>query len=233
MSKTPSLSVFFPAYNEEKNIGKTVEKALKILPSLASNYEIIVVNDGSTDSTKAVVEKITEKDPQVKIVSHPKNLGYGAALRTGFSTASNPLIAYIDADGQYEIGEISKFLEKINKADLVIGQRKKRAEGSIREINERVLSFLVRFFYGVKIADVDCGFKMISAEALKKISPLSATFATISTEIIAKAAKNNLKIAKVSVTHLPRIAGKQTGSTPAVIAKSAIEFFKLWWKLKG
>lgn len=227
MQKLPSLSVFFPAYNEEKNIGKTVEKALKILPNLVINYEVIVVNDGSTDSTKVEVEKIIDKNPKVKLLSHPKNLGYGAALKTGFYSAKFPLIVYTDADSQFDFSEIKKFLEKIDNAELVIGYRQKRAEGFFRSFNAAGWRFLNFLLFGLRVRDIDCGFKLVKKQVLEKVPKLVSTGATISAEFLVKAKRAGAKIVEVPVVHYPRKSGKQTGASLKVIVKAFFELFKL------
>ena len=227
MSKVSSLSVFFPAYNEEKNIGKTVEKALQILPTLVSDYEVIVVNDGSTDSTKVEVEKIIDKNPKVKLISHPKNLGYGAALKTGFYSAKFPLIVYTDADSQFDFSEIKKFLEKIDNAELVIGYRQKRAEGFFRSFNAAGWRFLNFLLFGLRVRDIDCGFKLVKKQVLEKVPKLVSTGATISAEFLVKAKRAGFKISEVPVVHYPRKSGKQTGASLKVIVKAFFELFKL------
>lgn len=231
MQKTPALSVFFPAYNEEKNIGKTVETALKILPQIATDFEIIVVNDGSTDETGEVVKKIISKNPKVRLISHPKNLGYGAALATGFYSAKFPQIAFTDSDGQFDFSEIKKFLEKIDKADLVIGHRIKRAEGLARKLNAQSWRFLNFLLFGLKVKDIDCGFKLIKKKVLEKIPKLESNGATISVELLVKTKKAGFKIVEVPVNHYPRKVGRPTGASPKVIARAFIELFKLFVKL--
>lgn len=231
MQKAPALSVFFPAYNEEKNIATTVENTLKILPEIAKNFEIIVVNDGSTDDTEKVVKEVTSKNPKVKLINHQKNLGYGAALKTGFYSAKFPLMTFTDADGQFDFGQIKKFLEKIDDADLVIGYRKKRAEGFTRKLNAegwRLLNFLL---FGLKIKDIDCGFKLVKRQVFDKIPKLTSTGATISAELLVKAKKAGFKILEVSVDHYPRKQGRPTGANLKVIIKALLELFKLRFSL--
>ena len=230
--KVPALSVFFPAFNEEKNIGVTVTNALKILPQIANDFEIIVVNDGSTDKTAAVVQKTISKNSKVRLINHEKNLGYGAALATGFYSAKFPQIAFTDADGQFDFSQITKFLEKADSADLVIGFRKKRAEGIIRTFNAegwQVLNFLL---FGLRVKDIDCGFKLIKKKVLERIPKLESAGATISAELLLRAKRAGFKIIEVPINHYPRKQGRPTGANLTVIAKAFFELSRLWLKLR-
>lgn len=226
------LSVFFPAYNEEKNIGNTIDAALKILPNIAKDYEVLVVNDGSKDSTQKVVEQISSKNSKVRIINHPKNLGYGVALKTGFYSAKFPLIVFTDADGQFDFGQILKFLSEIEKNDLVIGFREKRAEGFSRKLNAQGWRFLNFLLFGLKVQDIDCGFKLIKKEVLEKIPRLESAGATISAELLIRAKRAGFKVIEIPVSHYPRRVGKPTGANLKVVAKAFFELFRLWRKLR-
>lgn len=225
------LSVFFPAHNEENNIAATVNSALEILPKVTKEFEIIVVNDASTDNTKKIIEEIAAKNPTVKIVNIRKNLGYGLAIKTGLYSARFPLILFTDSDGQFDFGEIEKFLGKISGADLVIGFRIRRVEGIWRKLNATGWKFLNFLLFGLNVRDIDCGFKLIKKGVLKKIPKLESDGATISAELLVKAKRYGFKISEVPVSHFRRKAGKPTGANLGVIAKAFLELFKLRMKV--
>src|SRR3989344_5963427 len=131
--KVKSLSVFFPTYNEEGNVEATVGKAVRVLEDLRLEYEIIIVNDGSKDRTRQVAEKLADKNPKIRIINHPKNLGYGEALKSGFYNTRFETVVYTDGDGQFDFSEVKKFLEKIEDNDLIVGFRIKRQDSLIRK----------------------------------------------------------------------------------------------------
>lgn len=225
--KVKSLSLFFPAYNEAGNIELTIKKALPVLEEAAEIYEIIVIDDGSIDGTDVVVEKIAKKNPKVRLVRHSQNLGYGAALISGFKNSKYDLVAFNDGDGQFDFKEINKFLLNYNDHDLVIGYRLKRVDPILRRFLQFLLKIWALGLFGLTVRDIDCGFKLFKKEALNKIMPFYSQGAMISTEILYQAKKNNLKIYEVPVSHYPRKVGKQTGGDINVIIKAIIETYNL------
>lgn len=233
MEKVKELSVFFPAYNEEANIKTTITKALKILPRVAKKWEIVVVNDGSTDQTGKIIEGMIEKEKKIRMITHTPNRGYGAALKTGLFQSKYGLIAFTDADGQFDFSEITKFLNEIKKADLVIGYRLERRDSFLR----RLIGFLLKVwnfvFFQVWFRDADCGFKLVRKEVVDKIGELKTESAITEAEFLIKAKKTGFKISEVGVHHYPRKAGKQTGGNFKVIFKAVRETFlllKVLWK---
>ncbi|MEM7825139.1 MAG: glycosyltransferase family 2 protein [Candidatus Aenigmatarchaeota archaeon] len=226
------ISVFFPAYNEAENIESTVFKALEFLPKIAASFEVIVVDDGSSDQTAKIVEKIVASNKNVRLIKHSRNLGYGAALKTGLYSSRFPLIAFTDADGQFNINQLVKFLPKIKYCDLVVGYRIKRADKFIRILNAKAWGFLIRVLFGLRVKDIDCGFKLIKKDVIEKISRLESDGALVSAELLVQAKKAGFKICEVGIDHFPRKKGQQTGANVRVIAKAFIELFKLYTKLK-
>jgi|SRR3989344_1439144 len=222
VDKVEELSVFLPAYNEEQNILKVIKNVKEVLKKIAKNYEIIVIDDGSVDNTAQKAKEI----PQVRLISHSKNLGYGAALKTGFYNAKYKLISFMDSDLQFDFKEINKFLDYIEDYDLVIGFRKNRADNLVRKLNARTYSLLLNLLFNLNVHDVDCGFKLVKKDIFKVIS-LQSNGALVSAELLIKARKNGFKIKEVEVNHFPRIAGKQTGANPKVILKTFLEIAKL------
>lgn len=229
-----NLSVFFPCINEEGNIESTVLGAEKVLKKLNLNYEIIIINDGSRDSTGKIADKLAAANPKIRVIHHQKNLGYGEALKSGFYNAKYETIVYTDGDGQFDFSEVTKFFKKIEENDLVIGYRIKRQDSFLRKIFGRGWRLTLLIFFRLTLKDVDCGFKMVSKKVLEKISHLeSSRGAMINAELVIKAKKAGFRIGQVGVNHYPRLSGKPTGANLKVIIKSYLDLVKLWWDLKN
>lgn len=232
--KIDKLSVFFPTYNEEESIEKTIVSTKKVLEKVAKDWEILVINDGSTDKTKEIVNNFLD-DTKIKLINHPKNRGYGASFKSGFYNAKYPWIAFIDSDGQFDFSEIVNFIEKQKEtnADLVIGYYKVRRVSKFKIITSRMWEIAVMILFKLNVHDIDCGFKLVSKDVIDKIPKLeSERGAFISSEFLIKARKSGFKIAEVPVTHYPRTTGKGTGRNIRVILKSFLDLFRLWKKLK-
>jgi glycosyltransferase involved in cell wall biosynthesis len=233
MAKVPALSVFFPAYNEEANVATTVTKAAAFLPQVADKWEIIVIDDGSKDKTGAIVKSLAKKDPRIRLITHSPNRGYGEALKSGLYGAKYDLIAFTDADGQFDIRELGGLIAKIDGADLVAGYRIVRQDSPIRKLFGWGWTKLANLLLGINVRDVDCGFKLLKKEVIERIPRLeSVRGGMISPELLAKTKKAGFKIAEVGVHHFPRREGKSTGSDLKVIFKSFADLGKLWWSLK-
>ena len=228
------LSVFLPAYNEAENLEKTVANVISNLKRVADKYELIIVNDGSKDTTQKVAEKLAAKDKNIRIISHPVNRGYGAAFKSGLYNAKYDWISFIDADGQFNFEEIDQFIdtEQRTSADLIIGYYRERRVTWLRKLNSFAWQTVVDVLFGLKVRDIDCGFKLISKTVVDKIPKLeSERGAFISSEFLIKAKKHNFKIEQIPVHHYPRKAGEATGAKLNVIIKSFVDLFKLWKKL--
>jgi glycosyltransferase involved in cell wall biosynthesis len=233
--KISELSVFLPTYNEEGSIKEVVLNTKKVLASIANKWEIIVVNDGSKDSTASVVSSLKKNEPNIRIENHKTNKGYGAALRTGFYSSKYDWIAFIDSDGQFDFAEIANFITKSREtnADLVIGYYKKRQVSKFKIITSKIWEYSVFLLFGLKVHDIDCGFKLISKKVFEKIPKLeSERGAFISSELLIKAKNAGFKIVEIPVTHYPRVQGTGTGRNLNVIVKSFVDLFKLWLKLR-
>lgn len=229
------LSVFLPTFNEEENIENVVLKTKKVLTEVCEEWELTVVNDGSKDSTRKIVEKLTQSDKRIKLINHEINKGYGASLASGFYSARYPWISFIDSDGQFDFSEITKFIEKQKEtgADLVIGYYKKRQVSKFKVITSKMWEYSVFFLFGLKVRDIDCGFKLISRDVFEKIPKLeSERGAFVSSELLIKAKKNGFKIVEVPVTHYPRLKGEGTGRNLNVILKSFSDLIRLYRNLK-
>ena len=225
-----NVSVFFPFFNEELNIENTVKKAIKVLESLKLEYEVLLVNDGSTDRTAQVAKILASSNPKIRLINNPTNLGYGEALRSGFYNARYDTIVYNDGDGQFDFAQVVKFIEKTDSADLVIGYRIKRADNFLRVLFAKGWAASLFLFFGLRLKDVDCGFKLVKREILENIPKLeSQRGGMINAELAIKAQKLGFRVAQVGVNHYPRLAGKPTGASIPVIARSYLDLLKLWW----
>jgi len=227
----PSISLFFPLFNEEANVRSTTTQAIAALERLGGHFEIILVDDGSTDNTLKIAQQIAEGDLRIRCVAHADNRGYGAALRTGIEEAKLELVAFADGDGQFDPAEISLLLDALPDNDMVIGYRLNRADAWHRTLNARAWATLVGMLFGIWPRDLDCGFKLFRREAIQSLD-LESDGAFISTELLAKARKANLRIGQAGVNHFPRTAGSSTGNNPVVIAKAFYEILVYWRKLR-
>jgi len=226
--KVPELSIFFPFWNEEKNIERVINNAIPIAQKYAQKWEILIIDDGSSDNTLKIAKELAQKNKNLKVISHWPNRGYGAALKEGFSNTKYSLIVFTDGDGQFDFSELPKFLEKIKTSDIVIGFRKKRKDHPLRHILMNLLKIWDLVFFGFYFRDIDCGFKLFRREALNKIMPFKSEGAMITTEILAKAKRKKLKISQAEVYHYPRKYGDQSGGNLRVIIRAIKESFAIW-----
>lgn len=228
------LSVFLPSYNEGESIADVIVDVTRVLEKTAENWELIIVNDGSRDATGEIAKEFSLKNPRVKVISHKTNQGYGATLQTGFYGSKYPWIAFIDSDGQFNFKEIENLIKKQKEtnADLVIGFYKKRRVSAFKILTSKIWEYSVFALFGLKVHDIDCGFKLISKKVIDTIPHLeSERGAFISSELLIKAKRVGFKIVETPVTHLPRLKGIGTGRNLNVIIKSFVDLLRLWKKL--
>jgi glycosyltransferase involved in cell wall biosynthesis len=202
------------------------------LPQVAESYEVIVVNDGSTDKTGAIADRLANENPHVKAVHHEKNRGYGGAVISGIRAATQPYVMLADGDGQFDPKEVASLAAYVPEYDVVVGRRISRADHLMRRINGHAWTMLVRVVLGIAIADIDCGFKLFKREFLNGME-LRARGAMISTELMARVIGRGAKIKEVGVHHLPRLAGEQSGANFKVIARAFKELFTLYGELRA
>jgi len=198
LPRSYSLSVFFPCFNEEENVRRAYESADRVCRSLAVDYEILFIDDGSTDRTAEIVKTIAAADPRVRTVHHAANSGYGAALRSGFEAASKRLVFFTDGDGQFDISEMPPLLPLLERYDIVAGYRLRRQDGLIRKFNGWGWTKLAALLFGVKVKDVNCAFKIFRRAVFDNIE-LNCTGALISAEILAKAARRGFSMTQSGV----------------------------------
>ncbi|HMV48268.1 MAG TPA: glycosyltransferase family 2 protein [Blastocatellia bacterium] len=231
VSGAPSVSVFFPAYNDEGSIAELIEKAFALLPQFTADYEVIVVNDGSSDGTAALLDDLARTQPRLRVVHHPRNRGYGGALRSGFEHAVKDLVFYTDGDGQYDVDELTKLMPLMNAdVDVVNGYKIKRSDARRRIVLGGIYKFLARLLFGLPIRDVDCDFRLMRREMIQSIE-LTSTSGVVCTEMIYKLRRVGCRFTETPVHHYPRLHGQSQFFTLRRVARTGYDFFRLWLKL--
>jgi len=226
-----SISFFFPCYNEAENVGAMIEQSVKVGEEYGVDYEVVVVDDGSRDRSADIVKQWSAKNPRVKLVQHPQNLGYGAALRTGLKNSKKDLVFLTDGDNQFHITDIEKLFSKIDSCDVVTGYRISRQDKPHRRLNGFLWTQLNKTLFGLKVRDVDCAFKLFRQKCLKDLE-LKSNQLLIHAEILARLKKKGFKIEEIGIPHYPRTAGKATATHPIRILKTFGELFRLFWQIR-
>jgi glycosyltransferase involved in cell wall biosynthesis len=225
-----SISVVLPALNEEENIGPLLDQMLGVLPDLSDRFEVIVVDDGSTDSTVEEVSKyLRSHHPQVRLLRHAVNRGYGAALCSGFDAATGELLFYTDADRQFDIAELRYLLPLMDDADMVLGFRVYRYDRVLRSIVSWIYNRIVNILFRVRVRDIDCAFKLFTAEVWDQADVESTDF-FFDTELVARARKWNFRIQQKGVRHYPRVAGRTTVS-PSDVPNTLRTIGRMWRRI--
>ena len=233
-ARVARLSYFFPAHNEEANLAGLIEEALETLPGLADTFEIIAVDDGSRDRTRTIADELAVAHPDlVRVVHHPTNLGYGAALRSGLGAARYELVAFTDGDRQFRVADLGRLTDRLagaDQPDVVVGFRIKRADPLVRTVYARLYRLANRIFFGLQVSDVDCACKLFRREALEGIRVESGG-AFFSAELLIKLRAKGATLTEVGVPHHPRTAGSPTGAKPSVIWRAVKDFWSLRLRL--
>jgi hypothetical protein len=226
-----SLTLVLPAFNEEANIDAVVQDSLATLPAYVDAYEIIVVDDGSRDRTGEIAAGLAAGDDRIRLVSHERNRGYGAALISGFEASTGDFVMFMDADRQFNIRDLRLLVPFAGEYDIVAGFRMERSDPLHRRVLAEMFNVSVRMLFGVHLRDIDCAFKLFRGDLLRGL-PLTAPGALINTEIQAKARRQGASLQQVGVHHYPRIAGEATGGSPRVILRAVGETLALWWRMR-
>jgi glycosyltransferase involved in cell wall biosynthesis len=229
----PALTFFFPAYNEEPNIERTVAQALADVGPLVSSLEVLAVDDGSTDRTPQLADALAAADSRVRVV-HQANRGYGGALKAGFANARGELIAFSDGDLQFDLSELQRLLDRMadttRPVDAVIGYRIKRMDPTHRLIIAKTYNLIVSVLFGLRVRDIDCAMKLFRRGVFDGIR-LDAEGPFLSAELLIKLNARGARIDQVGVTHYPRTAGENTGASFRKILRTFGDIFRLRWKL--
>lgn len=223
-----SLTVVLPAHNEEENIKNTVDSCVCFLEKAVPRYEIIVVNDGSSDGTARIVKELSSANSNVVLVNHSVNRGYGSALRSGFDAATMEYIFLMDSDGQFDITDLSRLFPYAGEKEVVIGYRENRADSFIRSVNAWLYGLYIQLFFGLKVRDMDCAFKIFPSEAYRLVKPIKSGGALFSAEFLIKLKNKGYTLKEVPVRHFPRQYGTQSGANIRVI----LRMFRESWKLR-
>lgn len=226
----PSLSLVLPAYNEAANLPAGLEQARDVFDRARLDWEVVVVDDGSVDGTAAVVEQFSAVDPRVRLVRHPRNLGYGAALRTGFASSAKGWVMFTDADLQFDLAEVDRLLAHCAHYDIVAGYRAERRDPLNRRVNAWAWGRLVNSAFDLAVRDVNCAFKVFRRDVVQGVH-IRSHGAFVNTEILARARAAGFRIKEVPVSHFPRQHGVQTGAHPKVVLRAFGELARLYGEL--
>ncbi len=229
--KRPEISIVIPALNEEDNIRDIVSRSRRAMEGLRRDFEVLVVNDGSSDNTRKICEEMSKEDSRVRVIHHERNEGIGPSLKDLFKNAAGELIFFIAADGQQDPAEITNFLEAIKDNDIVYGIRKKRVDPPVRKLTAWLWRAWIRFFFSLDVKDLNW-VKMYRAGVFDTIQ-LEADSAFIDAEILIKARQKGLRIKGIFTGHYPRKFGRQSGNDPSVVLRAFRDFFRLYRKIRN
>ena len=226
--RASSVSMFFPAYNDSGTIASLVIRAVGVVSRLTPDFEVIIVNDGSTDSTRAIADELTRTYPQVRAIHHPRNLGYGGALRTGFAAATKDLIAYTDGDAQYDPDELELLWNRLTpETDVVTGYKISRSDPWHRIVIGRIYHFLVKHLFRLRVRDVDCDFRLMRREVFDRVK-LERDTGVICLEMMRKIQDAGLRVAEVPVHHYHRTHGRSQFFNFRRVFWTGIDVLRLW-----
>lgn len=230
---TRGLSIVLPAYNEEAVIADTVRRCVEVCETVAPDYEVIVVDDGSRDRTGVIADELAAANPHVRVVHNRPNRGYGGALIAGFTAATKPLSFFMDSDAQFDIRDIALMLPLREQGyRAVLGYRKHRNDAPIRKLNAWGWNVLVSLLFGLKVRDVDCAFKLYDT-SLVRVCDVRSEGAMVNTEMLVKLSKLGVPFTQVPVRHYPRVHGSATGANLRVIVHAFRELLRLHGKLRS
>lgn len=224
----PSVSIFYPCYEDWGTMGSMILFTVQTADRLGLDYDVTIVDDGSGEHTRELLDQIAEDYPQVRILRHPKNRGYGGALRTGFASATREWIFYTDGDAQYDVRELAVLLEAIGpEVDVVQGYKITRHDPLHRKIIGRVYHYIVKTAFRLKLRDVDCDFRLIRRSVFDKIS-LESNSGVICAEMMMKIQRAGLRVVEVPVHHYQRAHGKSQFFNYSRIARVVWQLSGLW-----
>ncbi|GAC1530916.1 MAG: hypothetical protein NVS3B12_06110 [Acidimicrobiales bacterium] len=224
------ISFVLPAFDEEANIERAIANTVAVARRYCSDFEVLVVDDGSRDATAPIVDGIAAECHEVRLLRHPVNRGYGEAVRTGFLAAQLDYVFFTDADNQFDMEEIALLLPWVDHVDVVAGFRVNRQDAIVRRINAWAWNRLVRVLFYVPVRDIDCAFKLFRRSVIEDLH-IESVGAMVNTEIMVKLGRTGKTVVEVGVTHLPRTAGTARGADPRVIVRAFVELASMYRRL--
>lgn len=227
------MSVFFPAYNDAPSLPALIATTFEVLCPRVPDFEVIVVNDGSYDNTAEVLAELERKyAPRLRVVTHPRNRGYGAALRSGFAAATKELVFYTDGDGQYDVRELPKLLDLMDDGvGLVNGYKLERNDPQHRIWIGNAYNWFAHLLFGIRIRDVDCDFRLIRRSLLEKIE-LFSTSGTICVELVRKLELSGYRVEEAGVHHYPRLHGRSQFFRIRSLLKTFFQLARLYLSVR-
>jgi len=227
-----SLAIFFPMYNEKETVERIVGKALQVLATWADDYEVVIVDDASRDGSGQIADELARQSPQVRVVRHPRNLGYGAALRTGFQNTVKELTFNTDCDEPVDLAEIGRALALIGPdVDLVVGYRINRYDKPRRMVYSKIYNFLCRLLFGISVRDVNFSFKLVKRDVLRRIR-LTAGSTFIDGELLAEATRYGYRIVEIPIQYFPRRSGQSSFDSLHAATFALEEMLAYWWRTR-
>lgn len=231
MNKHPSISAFFPCYNDGGTIASMVVAAMLVLEEITDDYEVVVVDDGSSDASREILRRLASEFPRVKAVYHEKNGGYGAALRSGFSAATKEFVFYTDGDAQYDVRELKKLAAEICEGvDVVQGYKTRRLDPWYRLLIGSVYQHTMRLLFGLAIKDVDCDFRLMKRSVFDRIQ-LTRTSGVICLEMVKKTQDAGFRVVEVPVNHFFRAYGRSQFFNFRRVFRVGVDVMRLWHEL--
>ena len=231
--RLPGLTFFFPAYNEEASVAEVVRSALAVLPRYADEIEVVVVDDSSTDRTGEIADRMAAEEPRVRVVHRRTDRGYGGALRSGISTATLPYVFFTDGDLQFALEDLERLLPRLERADVVIGYRERRADPPRRRFIAWVYNRLINVLFLAPFRDVDCAFKLFRRSVFDSVplERIRSNGAFFSPELLLLLRASGVRMEQVAVRHYPRRAGEEKGATARVVLRAIRDLLRLRLRL--
>ena len=226
----PSITVFFPCFNDGESLRRMIPLAVETLGKITSDFEIIVVDDGSYDSTPAALDFLKSQYVSLWVIRHPRNLGYGATLATGYRSATKDWVFYTDGDGQYDVRELAKLWAMAGDGvDGVVGYKTQRADSWARRVIGKLYNAVVRFLFRLKVRDVDCDFRLLRRKVVESVS-LTARSGAVCVDLMRQVQDGGFRILETPVSHYPRLHGKSHFFRVAPVARTGFDLLRLWFR---